>query len=80
MYDQMSVTLGRLLTMRLTDLKRQEGQGATEYALVIGFVVVTLGIGLATLGGGITAFLGRVKGKLDQIGRAAGRDRGCWSV
>ena len=67
MYDRMSIALGRVLTMRLTDLKRQEGQGATEYALVIGFVVVTLGIGLATLGGGITAFLGRVKVKLDGL-------------
>jgi Flp pilus assembly pilin Flp len=67
MYDHMSVMLGRVLTMRLTDLKRQEGQGATEYALVIGFVVVTLGIGLATLGGGITDFLGRVKAKLDLL-------------
>ena len=67
MYDHMSVMLGRLLTRQLTDLKRQEGQGATEYALVIGFVVVTLGIGLATLGGGITDFLGRVKAKLDLL-------------
>ena len=64
MYDRMSIVLGRVLTMRLADLKRQEGQGATEYALVIGFVVVTLGIGVAALGGGITAFLGRVSGKL----------------
>jgi Flp pilus assembly pilin Flp len=64
MYDRMSLVLGRVLTMRLSDLKRQEGQGATEYALVIGFVVVTLGIGVSALGGGITDFLNRVSGKL----------------
>ena len=64
MYERMTLTLGRLMTLRVEDLKREDGQGATEYALVIGFVVVSLGLGLATMGVGITAFLGRVTAKL----------------
>ena len=44
----------------LASLKSEEGQGATEYAMVIAFVVVTLGLGLGLMGGAITAFLGEV--------------------
>lgn len=54
----------RVMTYGVEDLKREEGQGATEYALVIAFVVISLGIGLATMGTAISAFLGRVAGKL----------------
>jgi Flp pilus assembly pilin Flp len=57
MYERISLLLGRLLT---ADLKREEGQGTTEYAMVIGFVVVTLTLGLGLLGGAITGFLGEV--------------------
>jgi Flp pilus assembly pilin Flp len=48
-------------------LKDEEGQGATEYAMVIGFIVVTLGLGLGILGVGISGFLGRVAGRLDGL-------------
>jgi len=67
MYERFSIMLGRVLTLSLADLKRQEGQGTTEYAMVIGFVVVTLTLTLGLLGGSITAFLGRVAGKLDAL-------------
>ena len=67
MYDRFSIVLGRVLTLSLTDLKRQEGQGTTEYAMVIGFVVVTLTLTLGLLGTSITAFLGRVAGKLNAL-------------
>ena len=52
-------------------LKDEEGQGATEYAMVIGFIVVTLGLGLGILGVGISGFLGRVAGRLDGLLPAA---------
>ncbi len=45
MYERMSLKLARLMALRVEDLKREDGQGATEYALVIGFVVVTLAHG-----------------------------------
>ena len=32
------------------ELKREEGQGATEYAMVIGFIIVTLSLGLGRAG------------------------------
>ena len=67
MYERMSLKLARLMALRVEDLKREDGQGATEYALVIGFVVVSLGIGLAALGLGITDFLGRVGDALDGL-------------
>ena len=57
-------TLGRALTLRWDDLKSEDGQGATEYGLVIAFVVLTLGIALGGLSAGITGFLGRVATKL----------------
>ena len=57
-------TLGRTLTLRWDDLKSEDGQGATEYGLVIAFIVLTLGIALGGLSAGITDFLGRVAGKL----------------
>ena len=57
MYERMSLKLARLMALRVEDLKREDGQGATEYALVIGFLVVTLTLGLAALGVGINGFL-----------------------
>jgi Flp pilus assembly pilin Flp len=67
MFDRMQLLLGRVLTVSREDLKREEGQGTTEYAMVIGFVVVTLTISLGLLGGAIEAFLGRVAGALDDL-------------
>ena len=63
MYDRISLKLGQFYLA----LKKEEGQGATEYAMVIGFLVVGLTIGLGVLGVGIDAFLGRVAGALDGL-------------
>ena len=63
MYDRISLKLYKAFL----GLKDEEGQGATEYAMVIGFLVVLLGVGLGVLGTGITDFLGRVAGKLDLL-------------
>jgi Flp pilus assembly pilin Flp len=67
MFERMSLMLGRLMTLSAEDLKREDGQGTTEYALVIGFVVVTLTLSLGLLGGAIEAFLGRVAAELDAL-------------
>ena len=66
MYDRISVTLGGLFA-GLTSLKREEGQGATEYALVLGFLIVALVGTVGLLGTSIKNFLGRVAGDLDAI-------------
>ena len=63
MFERIALKLGALLA----GLEREEGQGATEYALVIGFVVVTLGLGLALMGDAIENFLGRVADQIDLL-------------
>ncbi|HEU6446764.1 MAG TPA: hypothetical protein VFL61_17055 [Gaiellaceae bacterium] len=63
MSERISLMLGRVFT----GLKREEGQGATEYAMVIGFLVVGLTIGLGVLGVGIDNFLDRVAAELDAM-------------
>jgi hypothetical protein len=45
MFERISLKLVELLS----ELKREEGQGATEYAMVIGFLIVGLTLGLGLL-------------------------------
>jgi Flp pilus assembly pilin Flp len=63
MSERISLMLGRLYTA----IQREEGQGATEYAMVIGFVIVGLTITLGTLGIAIDDFLERVADKVDGL-------------
>lgn len=63
MFERISLKLVELAS----GLKREEGQGATEYAMVIGFLVVGLTIGLGVLGVGIDNFLDRVAAELDTL-------------
>jgi Flp pilus assembly pilin Flp len=63
MFERISLKLVELFS----ELKREDGQGATEYAMVIGFLVVGLTIGLGVLGVGIDNFLDRVAAELDAL-------------
>ena len=56
MFERISLKLEELLA----GLKGEGGQGATEYAVVIALVVVTLGAGLSLMGAAIETFLGEV--------------------
>jgi len=67
MYERMSLLFGRLITISRDDLKREDGQGATEYAMVVGFVIVGLTITLGLLGTSIENFLDRVADKIDLL-------------
>jgi Flp pilus assembly pilin Flp len=67
MYERMSLMFGRLITISLDDLKREDGQGATEYAMVVAFVIVGLTVTLGLLGTSIQNFLGEVAGKIDAL-------------
>jgi Flp pilus assembly pilin Flp len=67
LYDRASLALGRVLTISREDLRREDGQGATEYGLVIAFVVVSIALTIGVLGTAITDFLGRVAGKLNAV-------------
>jgi Flp pilus assembly pilin Flp len=60
MFERISLKLHQLVT----ELRREDGQGATEYAMVIGFLIVGLTIGLAALGLGINSFLEEVAAAL----------------
>ena len=60
MFERISLKLVELIS----ELKREEGQGATEYAMVIGFLIVLLVGGLGVLGVGINQFLTDVAGAL----------------
>jgi Flp pilus assembly pilin Flp len=61
MYERIQLWLGKAFT----GIEREEGQGATEYAMVIGFVIVGLTITLGALGTSIDDFLARVADKID---------------
>ena len=63
MFERISLKIAELVS----GLKREEGQSATEYAMVIGFLVVGLTIGLGVLGVGIDNFLDRVAAELDAL-------------
>ncbi|MFL5971003.1 MAG: Flp family type IVb pilin [Gaiellaceae bacterium] len=63
MSERISLMVGRLFT----GLQREEGQGATEYAMVIGFLIVTLTLGIGLLGVGINDFLGDVADALPVV-------------
>jgi pilus assembly protein Flp/PilA len=41
----------RVLTLELSDLKRQEGQGLVEYGLILGLVSVVAVLALKEIGG-----------------------------
>ena len=63
MMERISLKFGELFLA----LKREEGQGATEYAMVIGFVIIGLTLTLGLLGGSIQGFLGKVGANLDAL-------------
>ena len=63
MFERISLKMGQLFTA----LKREDGQGATEYAMVIVFLLLILGAGLGVLGAGINSFLGEVAGELGDL-------------
>jgi Flp pilus assembly pilin Flp len=68
MYERISLNLVKAylgLSSGLASLKREEGQGATEYAMVIGFLIILLVAGLGVLGVSIGKFLDRVAAKVD---------------
>jgi Flp pilus assembly pilin Flp len=67
LHEQVNTLIGRVLTLSREDLKREDGQGATEYGLVIAFVVIGLGVGLALMGDAIQLFLGRVAKAIDGL-------------
>src|SRR5204862_1262872 len=48
--ERIQLFVGRLMTVKLADLKGEEGQGVTEYGIVLAFVAVALAAVLVALG------------------------------
>jgi len=67
LYTQVSLAVVRALTISRDDFKREEGQGATEYGLVIAFLVVGLAVTIGLLGTAIGTFLGKVGDALNGL-------------
>jgi Flp pilus assembly pilin Flp len=67
MFDRVSVLAGRLLTFKLSDLQREEGQGVTEYGLAVAFVAVALGAILMLLFTSISSFVSKVGSDLGNL-------------
>ncbi len=63
MMERISLKFGELFLA----LKREEGQGATEYAMVIGFLIILLVVAWGSLVTRSADFLGRVAGKVDRL-------------
>jgi Flp pilus assembly pilin Flp len=57
MLERISLAMGRLLTVRLDDLRREDGQGAVEYALVVLGVAAIIAAAVAGFTTEITEFM-----------------------
>ena len=67
MYQRLSLFVGKLMTLEVSDLRREDGQGVTEYTLVLAFVAVALAAVLIVLKGGITTFINAVNTKIGTL-------------
>ena len=67
MSERLSLFIGRVLTFRLSDLRREEGQGVTEYGIVLAFVAVALALVLAILHTQIATFIDTVGDDLSKL-------------
>lgn len=57
LYEQVSLVLGRALTVSREDLRREDGQGAVEYALVVLGVAAIIALAVAGFTTQITNFM-----------------------
>ena len=67
MYERLSLFVGKLMTLDASDLKREDGQGVTEYGLVLAFVAIALVAILTVLRGGISTFINAVNNAISGL-------------
>ena len=68
MTERLSLTvLEAVRRIRTLDFKREEGQGVTEYGVVLAFVAVALAVVLAVLKTQISDFITRVGNDLSAL-------------
>lgn len=57
LYEQLALGLTRAMAISLEDLKREEGQGAVEYALVVLGIAAVISLAVAGFATQITNFM-----------------------
>jgi Flp pilus assembly pilin Flp len=67
MVERFSQLLSRVYTIRLNDLKNDEGQTTVEYAVVLVLVVVMAIAVFAVLQGGLTTVMTTITSKISGI-------------
>ena len=60
MYQRLSVFIGRAFSLRLEDLKREEGQTTVEYAIVLALVIAMAVAAFAILSTAVSDFMTKV--------------------
>ena len=60
MYERFSLLLGRVYTLSLEDLKRDEGQTTVEYAVVLALVIAMAVAAFLVLKTQVTSFMSKV--------------------
>ena len=64
LYEQLALGLGRMLTISREDLRREDGQGAVEYALVVLGIAAIISLAVAGFATQITSFMTAAGAKL----------------
>jgi Flp pilus assembly pilin Flp len=67
MLNRIQMFLGRAFTLEAEDLRREEGQTVTEYAVVLGVLLVGLASIVLVLKTGINTFLTKVSNALSAL-------------
>ena len=67
MLNRIQVYLGQAFTLDADDLKREEGQTVTEYAVTLGVLIVGIAAVLIVLRTGINTFLNKVSAALSAL-------------
>jgi Flp pilus assembly pilin Flp len=57
LYEHVALGLSRIAALSLEDLKREEGQGAVEYALTVLGIAAIISLAVAGFANQITAFM-----------------------
>jgi Flp pilus assembly pilin Flp len=67
MLDRLSVLIGRVATLRLEDLKREDGQTTVEYAVVLVLVILLATAVFAALNTSVSAAMGNIGSKITDL-------------
>jgi len=67
MLDRLSVLIGRVSTLSLEDLKREDGQTTVEYAVVLVLVILLATAVFTALSGSVSTAMGQIGAKITAL-------------